>query len=722
MKPILYKFSINGRVVHPNYGTDLGIDYEKESSQEFFREKLSGKITLEMDDYDWINAQPFETEFVLLLQESFDLGKSWKDLFTGKFMKTDCKWDDDHKTCEVEVDERDQYNDVIDSLDKEYNIIPLAPETTALTIAKRPLIQVYIPGDSVVSCFLGGTYWEQEVTEEITDTVALRRDYYFELASQLMEIKVTAAGGASMAFNGVYVGKRKEGDVSLGIIYTADLYAQGLSSYIHYERFTDSDGYGNEYSFYTKPGGDMLYYYKEHTLDDITMVKFSMPSSGGPGELVCDVKLYQVWMRYLLDVEEISGKQTYPIPTEDLLDNNSNYKRCIGYDVDLAVISGQYSDDPTEYGRADNGKYFAPPYSITDAKFFPISKSNWTYASIWFAFDDFDWVLEEKGRKEYQLKDAYLLSSVINVLLQQFSDIKHEATPEYSQFLYGDSNPITHQKFTLLITQKTNLLKGEYDQPAQKAETTLGTILNALRDMFRCYWYIEDGKLKIEHIKFFMNGGSYEDAPSIGTDLTQLQNVSNGKKWGYLTSNYEFDKSDMPARYQLSWMDDVTEAFEGSPIEIRSKYVTSDNIEEVSVSSITTDVDYMLLNPSAISEDGFAMFAAVSENGQYKLPFVQRTVNGTDVRMQNGYLSFVTLVPNYYIYDLPAKAVTINGEDMVLSNTSKSRKQKLKFPSVQELDTSKLVKTYIGNGQIEKITLNLSSRMNEVTLVYDTEQ
>lgn len=68
-------------------------------------------------------------------------------------MKTDCEWNDDDKKCTVQPDALDEYNDVLAGLDKEYNLIPLAPAITRMTLQKRPLIQVYLPGDSVVSCF-----------------------------------------------------------------------------------------------------------------------------------------------------------------------------------------------------------------------------------------------------------------------------------------------------------------------------------------------------------------------------------------------------------------------------------------------------------------------------------------------------------------------------------------------------------------------------------------
>lgn len=722
MKPILYRFSINGHSVNPNYKNDLSKEYELESSQQFFRAKLSGKLSFVRDDFDWLDAQDFSTEFILLLEESLDGGKTWTEYYKGKFMKTDCTWDVDNKKCEVQPDIYDQYNDVIAGLDKEYNIIPLAPEMTSLTIMKRPLIQVYIPGDDVVSCFLGGIYWEQEVTEAVDDTEQLRTKYYFEQASRLIEVQVTGVSGAPSTYNGLYVGKLVDADVSTGIQYQGNFYAQGKTAYIHYEHWTGPGGGGNFYYFYDKLDGNLLYFLKDNSIIGTKTITVPNNNGAAAGSLSFDIKYYQVWMRYLVDVDTLSGLTTYNIPTEDILSDNRNYKKCIGYAFDLAQISNRFSTETTEYGLTSNGDYYAPPYTIYGDKFYPISRSSWVNASIWFAFYTFDWLVEESGRKAFVLKDAYKLSSVINVLLQQFSTVTHEATSECSQFLYGSSNPISYQRFTLLLTQKSNVLHGEYDQPAQKAETTLGTILNALRDIYRCYWYIEDGKLKIEHISFFRNGGTYGSTPGIGTDLTKLNNVTNGKEWGYLTSTYDFDKADMPERYQFAWMDDVTEAFAGYPIEIRSKYVTAGKIEEINISSITTDVDYMLLNPSAISEDGFALFAAVLSGGKYQLPFVERNINGADLRLQNGYLTWITLLPNYYVYDLPAKQITINNEEMQVSQTSRKKKQKLKFPSIEDIDTTKLIKTYLGNGQIEKITVNLSSRINEVTLKYDTEQ
>lgn len=729
MKPIQYRFIIKfgniRRVVHPTYKNDLSLEHELESNQQFFRKKLSGKLTFLREDYDFLDSQPFDTEFILLMQETKDGGKTWEELFRGKFMKTDCTWNDDDKRCEVNPSAYDEYNDVIAGLDKEYNLIKLSPEVKRLIINKRPLIQVYMPGDRVVSCFLGGTYWEQDVIEPTTDETMLENTFHFAKGNVYKEIVVTESPYEELT-NQSYIG-------------TTDSGFSGSSKYrMEYfeSKRSENNDDGNEYHYMTNG----LRLYKDDVLGwefsqtkgtiDYNPTYKELPStatltaqSPETENVELEIKTTAFFLRYLLDAEITGGVETYPIPSNDLVENNRNYNRCIGYGiVGVTAISQNYSEEPTEYGVRPDGKYYLYPYRPYAEKFFPIARSTWNYASYWFVFSFYDKEIEEESRTEFELRDTYPIQSVIKVLLEQFSDIRHEGTEEYSKFLYGSKNPISNQKFQLLLSPKSNVLNGNYDQPAMKAQTTLGTILNMLRNVYKCYWYIEEGKLKIEHVSFFMNGGTYDVNPVIGTDITSIQVPRSGKKWGYLTSSYEFDKSDMPERYQFAWMDDVSEAFDGYPIEVKSNYVSKGQIEEVTVTGFTTDIDYMILNPGAISQDGFALFAAIFRNNRYELPFVEREVDGAELRLQNGYLSWITLQPTYYTYDLPSKNVVINNSTYTADGTSKKRKQNVKFPSLDSIDTKKLVKTYVGNGQIEKISVNLSSRINEVTLKYDTEQ
>lgn len=716
------------QTVRPNYKDDLALDYELETNQRFYRAKLSGKINFVRADYDIINDAPFDSEFFLYIEKSDDWGQTYNQYYKAKFMKTDCTFNDDDKLVTVQPETTDQYDDVLAGLEKEYNLIELAPQIEFLTIRKRPLIQIYVPGDSIVSCFLGGTNWEQDANV-ITDQNALINTYYFSLCNILKEINITGTG-TPLGITGLYAGRMN--DNAAQNQFEGNLYSSSNNIYYIYISQQRIGG---------TPFGQVLVEIRRIS-DNVALFRYTRVDTGQPFDnlefdltavegtgasftLHADMKSYNIYARYLCDVETIDNLNTYPIPSNDIVENNRNYHRAIGYAIDVAYISNSFSEEPTEYGLADNGKYFEPPYSISGQVFYPIARSIWRYASIWFGFSSFDWILEEKARKAYTLRDAFTLSSCINVLLKEFAPgITHEATTEYSQFLYSTNNPISAQSFKLLISQKSNIINGEYQTPAQKAPITLQQIMTMLRDIYKCYWYIEDGKFKIEQINWFRNGGSYGYNPIIDYDLTQLENVRNGKKLAFAASEYSFDKVDMPERYQFGWMDDVTTPFEGLPIEITSKYVTAGKIEEINISNFTSDIDLMLLNPGAISSDGFALFAAVtpSGGGQLELPFTRQTVDNVEYYLQNGYLAFINIQPTYWVYDMPARRFKINNASNYAIGIERKKKQTLNFPAgTTDPNPMPLVKTYIGNGQVDKLSVNLCSRNIKATLKYDTE-
>lgn len=719
---------ITSRVCNPVYKDDLAKEFELEKNQRFYRTKLSGKISFIRDDYDYINNQPFETQFQLLIRKSNDGGRTWgQNYFKGKFFKTDCEFDADNKKCTVQPDPLDDYNDVLAGLEKEYNLITLAPTIQRITINKRPLIQIYVPGDSVVSCFLGGTNWEQDANAT-TDQNALVRTYHFALCNILKEIYITPNNGSPAIISGLYTGRMVTG--SSVDTFEGKLYPELNVNYYIYiaQKRVGGLPIGAVAVEIRKQSNDTaMFRYTKTTTSPFDTLEFDLTAvegSGAKGKMHADMKSYNIYARYLVDVEKIRDLDTYPLPSEDIVDNNRNYRRAIGYAIDVAFISNNFSDTPTEWGLADNGKYFAPPYSIYGQTFYPIARSTWRYASLWFGFYLKDWILEEKARQAYTLRDAFPVASCISVLLNQIAPgITHAATAEYSQFLYSGNNPISGLNFRLLVSQKTNIINGEYQQPAQKAPTTLQQFTNMLRDCFKCYWFIEDGKFKIEHIQYFRNGGSYSGGAILSHDLTKELNLRNGKPWAFNTSEYSFDKVDLPERYQFEWMDDVTAAFEGLPIQVISKYVTPGKVEEINISNFTSDIDMMLLNPGNMSSDGFALFAAVppTSGSQWILPFTRQTINGVEYFLQNGYLAFINLQSPYWLYDLPARRVSINGSEVYAYGIERKKKQTFSFPANDDPNPMQLIKTYIGNGQVDKLSVNLCSRNIKATLKYDTE-
>lgn len=827
----IYKFELSNdgttfTRVYPVYKNDLSKDFQLQQNEEFYRASLSGKLTFENEDFSFINSSAFETEFELRISISYNAGQTWALYWVGRFWKTDCEFNDDDQTVIVQPEVYDEYNDVLAGMDKEYDLIELAPEIEQIQIDKRPMVQIYVPGDSVIACFLSGMYWEQDcepVTDENLLTQTGNGKYNFvKCASQRSaDITGNTTPVLPVMFNGAIPASGNSFEYSNG----------GYK--LKFEHLVISGGAANRWQIIRESDSTTLWSYLESSTairtTPYTVILNPVSGAGATGTVELYVHDVNVYGRCITDSPTIGPLSTYTLPTNDIVENNRNYARVIGFALDNTIyFSGRISNTPTQWGLYRPGQYYQQPVVFGNPTLFPVAKSVWTRLSIWFSISFMDWYVEELGRKAYTLKDAFPISSVISVLLAKVAPgITHEATTQYSQFLYG-VNLIGGTDYRLYITPKSNILAGNYDQPAQKAPITLKQITDMLRDCFRCYWFIDNGKLRIEHIEYFRNGGSYTGAPVVGVDLTQQQVVRNGKKWAFATSKYTYDKPEMPERYQFGWMDDVTRPFEGLPIDVLSKYVTPGNIEEINVSNFTSDVDYMLLNPEECSEDGFALLSVqkwgnirdltleagslyaragafssnkasnnyrirskyltpvtfstidviipvtmtgyqinvhfydsdqmyvrssgnktttqtinVPANAKYIAVVVSKT-DGTAVTMsfipdigvtyyyklpyvqigesvlQNGYLAFAYL-QQYYLYDMPAKRVRINNIEMDSLGIKKLKNQTLKFPVYNDPNLTQLVKTNMGNGVIEKISINLSSRNANATLKYDTE-
>lgn len=812
MKPI-YRFKLKSasgitNPAFPLYKDDLTLDYELQQNERFYRAKLGGKIIFAGADYTRIMNDDFVNKFTLIIEVSNNNGQMFTECYRGDFYKTDCKFDLDAQTIEVTPTPVDDYVEVLAGMEKEFNLIDLKPEIEKVTMFKRPLVQLYVPGESVVSCFLSNMSWEQDC-DVVTNENDLSGKYFFTQIDQRQIVSVSGSQDVPRIFMG---------DIPDTLTTPFSFESGGFVFRMYSVRTSVSTRY-----YWEIVRNDVIMWRDDSTIAP-SAVPYEVrlqPMTSTHREVIY-VRIYQqrIYSRFLLDTETFLGQSTHALLPEDMCGNNRNYRRATGFsESGLIYYSSNTSSEPTEYGIRQPGEYWTRPETgQAGLTLYPVGRSHWLDMSIWFAGSPYSGIYEDEGTKAYTLQDAYPLSSVISVILQKIAPgITHEATMEYSRFLYADINPISYQSFRLMLTPKSNVLAGDYTQPAQKAPITLKTITDMLKSCFRAYWYIEDGKFKIEHIKYFRNGGSYVGSPDISHDLTTEVAIRNGKPWSFGTKQYEFSKVTMPERYQFGWMDDATKMFDGYPIEVVSPFVNRGNIEEITVNNFSSDVDYMLLNPSAFSQDGYALlgtktvsmlsnvfgsriitiqasgdwynwiigepvigtktgfrvevltgslhvvysgngaaraigdygvgvhdvyidinilggilimqnttgytntrFTILNRYGNNALPIVNTIIDGVEYITQNGYVSFAYLAPNFYLYDLPSYDVIINNRNYVALGITREKKQTIKFPMLNAPDVRKLIKTDIGDGQIEKISVNLSSRNANATLMFDT--
>lgn len=713
-------------VVKPIYGDDVTSELERESGQQFFRRKLSGKFRFQGNDYEMINTASFDTVFNVKIELKYtprlNADIEWYHYLTARFMKIDCDFNLDDKNIVTPFEVVDEYNDVMAGLEKEYDLMQLATEKENLTIQKRPLLQIYSPGDKVLSCFLGGSTWEQDC-KSVPDANTLIDTYGFFATDNISVLVLGNYPSSYEGLGGVYRG-RVTGNIEGHCVHTNGLYYIERRHTVEWVcrptpsgevcgevktdfrmsicRMSDKEELfrGEIDSNYNSLWGSL----------DYTMSKWKMTSTGR--------ELPVTYSRYLLNTESFGGRIPISISGGDMTDNNPNYNYAIGIDVGGISISNETSGYYTKYGQAPDGLYYEEP---DEDIFYPIGQSMWGEFSIWYIPKSLDTVTveEEKGRSSFSIS-TYTISGVIKTLLNKVTpSITHESTLEYSEFLYGKINPISKDvKFTLLIQPKGILLRRGQVDSDEVYDISLDSIFKMLRDVYKCYWYIESGKLKIEHIDWFNNGGSYNrEDQQTATDLTTYMCTSAKKPWGFSSRKFSYDKEDMPERFNFKWQDDVSRSFTGSSIEILSNYVKKGQIEEVSISDFTTDVDYVLLNPSSTSKSGFVLFAAINS----ELPFIEQTFEGKPLFQQNGLLSWVYLHQKYWAYDLPAKQVRINGEEVMAKTVMRVKTQTVKYPTAFDVDPQKLVHTYLGQGRVDKSKTTIGTRMNEVTLKYETE-
>ena len=746
---IKYKCSIydksdgNIRNCRPIFGKDLLKVFEKNANEQFFREKLNGKFTFIDRDYRYIDSRPFDTEFVFLIDKSYDMGATWEEYAKTKFFKTDCEWDADRQQIKVTPQPYDDYSEILAGLDKEFNLIELAPEIVSMRYTKRPVIQIYRPGENSLGCFLNGIWWEQEC-ETVTSHSDLVNTYYFGVMFVYKHITATVTKGTDFfGVNGEYDGIIKVNG------YNADgiLFKRNGNTRIRYRRQRGTGleqnycwhfyaisplsndelifGCWNDGSIRSDLGENVFLTSTRITRDPLC------PLSINEANTICTLNINTViiYGRILQDYTGI------PIPKNDITEANKNYRFVTPYNLitwnnNIIPISTSLrtSSQPTRWGKnEDINQYYLQPDD--ENAYFPIARKAWGLfagVSFWYRFTERDAIVNNIYSKKQVLKDTHPLHSVISVLLKQVApNLLYEDSTAYSQFFYELTNPVSgyYNGLKYLISQKSNILYGDYDRPANKAPIRLKEVFEMLKQVFKCYWFIENGKLRIEHISYFRNGGNYSSTPAIGEDLTTLICNKNGKAWSFLTNKWKYTKEEMSERYEFKWMDDSTEFFDGFPIEVLSPQVERGKIEQVQVSKFTTDIDFMLLNPSTISKDGFALFGAQWEDNRWETHFLNRVLENPNqtINLQNGALSWYFLHETYYTHDLPAKKIKINNIEQNAEGITRNKKQEVVFPSAHDPDLYKLIRTEIGDGQIEKISRNLNTQLNTVTLAYDTE-
>lgn len=767
---------------NPHY-SKLESKYKKETGQVFFRNSLEGSIKIFGTDFDFINSQSLETKYVLIVTNA-----DGKVLALNSFAKTDCKLDTTRHSIELKLSYIDRYSKLMNKYDNTYDLIKLSPAITPLTLTKRLLYQFYIQGANSVSCYANGTYWEQDVNEAIDDANALRNKYYF--AENFTKQEIVIEKEQSEYFAGTYIrdesynGYRWIHTTESNLVFWLDpLSDSEKANYntaawpygsilnaatgshptnttgesrnsLYWIKFNDRKTFGSQNTPNLKSKSVYCTSYADKKFDGVF-------NSGSGADYKLNKVLdntyafnlrdslidYTIWGRILADVdtaiEQSTGqtKTLYDLPKDDFVSERVNYRKCIGL-IGLQVKQTGYTvAHPTKYGRNDYGKYFTNnfvnAFTKTEHMPVPISRSSWANTSLWAIIPDTWSIFENQFRSEYILKDAFSLADVIKALLHKIDPlVKFEATAEYSRFFYeGDtSTPIipfdgSRISYVPFIAPKSNVLKGNYDQAAQKAEITFEQLMNMLRDCFRCYWYIDDSnRLRIEHVSYFMKGLSYT-SPNIQLDLTKKYDKFNKKAILYAQEATSYNKDDLSSRYEFNWMDDSTDTFDDMEVNVNSVYIQSDKTEEINSEVFSTDIDLMLYAPDKFSNDGFVLMMANKDTGKVPIAAVSGLRDDeyayTYSATPQNYLCSWLYLARYYMLDMPAYRIDYTRAPLSgayrVTGIKQFKQQDIEFQTSKKIDLNKAIKTSVGTGIIDSLSVNIDTQLISATLVYSPQ-
>lgn len=708
----------------PIFGEDVKLQLTRESDQIFRREKLNGTFRFVGKDFDLIANCSANTEFTLeFYRENEFVGK-------GTFYKTDCLMDYDNKTCEVSLTTTDKYEKIMNGLNNKYNLIKLAPVTERAVLTRRAVLQLYTKGEDVLTNVFGGVHFEQKA-EEINEYETLTNNYHFGRPLPLMVISILIyQGSTEAAAVGSYL-----------------LSSESEDQYARYYIFKNTR---NNYTIKTRvgPRGGSIFSigvtltllgpdntqlgiceYDYNTFFSLGEHDVTFNDSIGGVVIRATGKQYfqgEVYARLLTPVYYSSG---FPRPTEDITEYNDNYQGVIPFnpqDLVPYVTSGAVkSTTPTEWGIDSEGRYFTAPALTDEQKTtgvspIPFGRSHWEILSTWLMVDrNLSTQIDTYGRT-FELKDAYSVANCIKVLLNEIDpDISFEETSEHSIFLSSkpgdvveliDAYPFPRARGArLFLTPITNVKKTRYEQAAQRGDITLKQIFDMLRNVYRCYWWIDsDNRLRIEHITYLKNSMMYLDSfirPQV--DLTKMLSLPTAKKWGFNTNTVQGDKSRCPARYEFGWGDAQTEPFNGYAIDIKDKYIDQSKTEKFTIENIVTDLDYVIINPNGVNDDLFALFEAYDTNKAVALPYVRLSNTSPMYRLQNGYCSFLFAETSYYPYDLSGWQAKANGEDLSVIGTKPFKSQSLSFPiTLGQARSVDYIRTEMGVGEMDSIDID----------------
>lgn len=277
----------------------------------------------------------------------------------------------------------------------------------------------------------------------------------------------------------------------------------------------------------------------------------------------------------------------------------------------------------------------------------------------------------------------------------------HGATGEIDRYDSGFKNYVSNDQ----VLRKYVIIKGDFIRPSSKVLTTrfdvsLNDVVNDLKVMFPfLHNYIDkDGNYRIEHISYFNS--------EIGLDLRSKE----------LTSPYSYSSENIINKDIFEISDSYGDDFYNQTVEYEGVLPIDDQerVNANTVDFISTDIEHMNKHLDSISTEGIVLVEVLSDNSIMQ---IEGYLSGYNY--QNVGLSLSHLLNSYYGWNLGRSTYILFGEEKEAKTLAPIKKHEIDFIYDDYIDLTKLIKTSIGTGKVEKIEYSSADdNKYKVTLLY----
>jgi len=293
--------------------------------------------------------------------------------------------------------------------------------------------------------------------------------------------------------------------------------------------------------------------------------------------------------------------------------------------------------------------------------------------------------------------DAFLQACEIDVCSDFFNINPDNTAPSNIPYMCAGADLMN-----LVLFQKTDIKNADAFQNASIGKLSFEDFFKILA-MFNIEFWIEDGKLRIEHVSY---KESFEEN---GIDL-----VADYLKCIEGFNQYSYDSFEIPQIESFSWMDDVRPYFEGEDILYEGGCVEIGEEEAYNFTNVSTDVNY-IANNEAINNDGFVLMSTIDFNGQLYL------------NNNNTPLSWTELHECYWRHNRPQFDGNMNEQDTCFESAERLKTQKgIEFPLCCEdfidFNPQLLINTQVGWGEIEQYSYSAKTGYITVDLRHEQEK